>query len=157
MTALGNASWLRWWWPAIVWAALIASFSTDVLSAEHTSRIILPLLHWMFPKLAAAKLAHWHHYIRKAAHVGEFFLLSLFLARGIRRGRRGWHVAWAATAVAIAAAWAALDELHQAFVPSRGASMRDVLIDISGALLAQFCYAVLIRWREAPARAAQLS
>ena len=98
-----------------------------------------------------------HHYIRKAAHVGEFFILSLFLVRGIRAGRRGWDLAWAVTAVAIAAGWAALDELHQAFVPSRGPSMRDVLIDVTGAVLAQIIFAWIIRLRQDTPQAAEFS
>jgi len=140
-----------------VWAALIAAFSTDAFSAEHTSRIIVPVLHWLFPTMAARTVFRIHHYIRKAAHVGEFFLLSLFLVRGIRAGQQGWKVAWATTAVAIAAGWAALDELHQAFVPSRGPSMRDVMIDITGAICGQIAFAILIQLRGAFARQAEPS
>jgi len=146
--------WLRWWWPALVWAACSVAFSTDVLSTEHTSRIIIPILHWLFPQLAARKLEMLHHYMRKAAHLFEFFVLSLLLVRGIRGERRGWKVSWAVTAVAIAAGWAALDELHQAFVPSRGASMRDVLIDVTGAVLAQFFYPLVMRFFAKPSREA---
>jgi len=150
-------NWLRWWWPAFLWAAVIASFSTDAFSAEHTSRLILPFLHWLLPSLRGKTLLMLHHHIRKAAHVGEFFVLSLFLVRGIRAGRRGWNIAWALTAVAIAAGWAGLDELHQAFVPSRGPSMRDVLIDVTGAVLAQIIFAWVIRLRENTPPAAQFS
>jgi VanZ family protein len=148
-------NWLRWWWPALLWAAIITAFSTDPFSSEHTSRIILPLLHWLFPSMPARALAILHHYIRKAAHVGEFFLLSLFLVRGIRGERRGWQLKWAGATVFIAAGWAAVDEFHQAFVPSRGPSMRDVLIDVSGALLAQVFFAMLVRLRNKASSAAE--
>jgi VanZ family protein len=154
---LRDLKWLRWWWPALVWAAIIATFSTDTFSADHTSRIIIPFLHWLFPTMPGRTLGMLHHYIRKAAHVGEFFLLSLFLVRGIRGERRGWQFSWAVTAVAIAAGWAALDELHQGFVPSRGPSMRDVLIDISGAVLAQLFYVIILRIRWGRLPAAELS
>lgn len=142
-----NLNWLRWWWPALAWAAVIAAFSTDPFSSTHTSRIIVPLLHWLFPAWPGRTLALWHHYIRKAAHVSEYFLLSLFLVRAIRAGRGGWRLAWAGTAVAIAAGWAAIDEVHQMYVPSRGPSIRDVLIDVSGAVIAQIFFAMIVRLR----------
>jgi len=147
-------NWLRWWWPALLWAALVTSFSTDAFSAEHTSRIIIPLIRWLFPHAAPATLAFVHHLIRKAAHVSEYFILSLLLLRGIRGTQGGWRVGWAVEAVAVAAGWAALDELHQAFVPSRGPSMRDVLIDVTGALAAQLVYAAVALIRTRPSSAA---
>jgi VanZ family protein len=48
------------------------------------------------------------------------------------------------------AAYAASDEFHQSFVPSRTASLRDVTIDLCGATLA-----VLLYWSIAPRRAAE--
>lgn len=136
-------NWLRWWWPALVWAALITSFSTDTFSSENTSRLIVPLLHWLFPGLGPEALETTHHVIRKCAHVAEYFLFGLLLVRGIRGPRRGWHMGWSLAALAAAVGWAALDELHQAFVPSRGPSMVDVLIDASGAIAAQIVFAAV--------------
>jgi len=134
--------WLRWWWPALVWAALIFSASTDRFSGEHTSRFFIPFLHWLFPSAASETLEGGHLFIRKCAHVGEYLLFSMLLLRGIRGARRGWRMEWAVAAVAAATAWAALDELHQAFVPSRGPSMLDVLIDACGAIAGQAVFAV---------------
>ena len=142
MSPLGRISWLRWWWPALAWAAVISTFSTDAFSADNTSRIFVPLIHWLFPAMSAVTLDLLHHYVRKSAHVSEFFILSLILVRAIRGGRSGWKLSWAVAAVALASGCAALDELHQAFVPSRGPSMMDVLIDVSGAMAAQILYAV---------------
>jgi len=129
--------WLKAWWPAFVWAAVITTFSTDAFSGEHTSRVILPFLRWLFPDAGAQALELMHHFIRKAGHVTEYFVLGLLLLHAVRAGRTGWRLEWAVTAVAIAAGWAGLDELHQAFVPSRGPSIIDVLIDVSGAGAAQ--------------------
>lgn len=132
---------MRWWWPALVWAALIFNFSTDSFSSEHTSRFILPLLHWLFPAAQPATLETTHFFLRKCAHVAEYFLFGLLILRGIRGARRGWRMEWGLTAVAAAAGWAALDELHQAFIPSRGPSMIDVLIDACGAVAGQIVFA----------------
>jgi VanZ family protein len=134
--------WLRWWWPALVWALLVTSFSTDSFSAENTSRFIIPFLHWLFPGARADTLDFLHFLVRKCAHLSEYFILSLLLVRGIRGERRGWRIQWAIAALALAAGWAGLDELHQAFVPSRGAAMSDVLIDACGAAAGQIAFAV---------------
>ncbi len=149
MSALVRLQWLRWWWPALVWAALVTCFSTDSFSAQHTSRILIPFLHWLFPRAQWSTLAWVHHLIRKGAHVTEYFILSLLLTRGIRGARRGWRLHWAIAALAMAAGWAGLDELHQAFVPSRGAAMSDVLIDACGAAAGQIAFAAMAARREA--------
>ena len=121
--------WLRRWWPALVWAVVISMFSTGVFTSEHTSRIIIPILHWMFPNASMDTLLLIHHYIRKCAHFTEYFILSLLLLRGIRGGNRGTRLAWALMAIAIVACYASLDEFHQSFVPGRTAAVGDVLID----------------------------
>ena len=143
-------NWLRWWWPAVVWAALIFSASTDQFSGEHTSRFFTPFLHWLFPSAASETLEAVHLFFRKCAHIGEYFLFSLLLVRGIRGARRGWRREWAVAAIAAAAGWAALDELHQAFVPSRGPSLLDVLIDTCGAIAAQAVFAVSVHLHPRP-------
>lgn len=138
---------LRYWWPTALWAAAIFFFSTDYFSSEHTSRFIFPILAWLFPRADFEFLLLAHFYIRKSAHVMEYLILSLLLLHGIRQGRSGWRMGWAVAAVGVAAGWAALDELHQAFVPSRGPSMYDVLLDTAGAAVAQILGA-LWAWRE---------
>jgi VanZ family protein len=105
-------AWLLAWWPAIVWACLIFSLSTDSFSAEHTSRIIVPLLHWIFPHLDPEQIETYHHYIRKTAHFSEYFVFYLLLFRGVRAGRTGWRWTWGLAALAIAAGYSALDQPH---------------------------------------------
>jgi VanZ family protein len=138
---------LRWWWPALAWAALTAGFSTDSFSVENTSAFIVPFFRWILPGAAPETLALLHHLIRKCAHLGEYFLLSLLILRGVRAERGGWRVEWAIWAVSITTGWAALDELHQAFVPSRGPSLMDVLLDACGAAAAQVVCAAIARVR----------
>ena len=69
--------------------------------------------------------------VRKAAHVAEFALLGFFLrmlagAYDLRRPTR-----WCFLAGMV---WAALDEVHQLFVPGRGGMWQDVLLDGCGVL-----------------------
>jgi len=147
-------AWLHAWWPAIVWACLIFSLSTDSFSAEHTSRIIVPLLHWIFPHLDPEQIETYHHYIRKTAHFSEYFVFYLLLFRGVRAGRTGWRWTWGLAALAIAAGYSALDEIHQAFVISRTASPWDSLLDSIGSFVASlvvFLWYFLGRNRQAAA------
>jgi len=134
--------WLKRWWPALLWALVISGFSTGAFTSENTSRIIIPILRWIFPHAASATLFAIHHYIRKSAHFTEYFILSLLVLRGIRAGRPGTRFAWALLVIAIIACYASLDELHQRFVPGRTPAVRDVLIDTTGGVAAQLVAAL---------------
>jgi VanZ family protein len=128
---------LKNWLPAIAWACVISVLSTDAFSNEHTSVFIIPVLHWLFPHASAETLELMNTFIRKTAHLTEYFMLSILLMHGLRGKDRSWKLHWAIWAVAIAAGYAALDEFHQSFVPSRGPSAWDVLLDTTGAAVAQ--------------------
>jgi VanZ family protein len=128
---------LRFWLPAIFVAVLISLFSTHYFSAQQTGRVILPILRWFFPAANAHSLRLMHFGIRKLAHITEFAVFSVAIFHGIRGPRHGWKLTWAIFTLLIAAGYAGLDEWHQSFVPLREPSLRDVLIDTTGALLAQ--------------------
>ena len=143
-------SFLRNWWPALAWACLIFTLSTDAFSAEHTSSLFDPIFKWLMPSLTHHQLVHLNHVIRKCAHFTEYFIFYLLLFRGFRRGQRGWRWTWALAALCIAAGYASLDEVHQAFVASRGASPWDSLLDSFGAFIAA---AVVWSWLQFRGRA----
>ena len=134
---MGTWARVKSWLPAILWAAVISALSTDTFSAEHTSLVIVPILHWLFPQASAATIEELHGLIRKSAHLAEYFIFSMLLLRGMRGPELGWKWRWAIWAIAIAAGYAALDEFHQSFVPSRTASPWDALLDTTGATAAQ--------------------
>ena len=135
-------SWVRSWLPAVVWACLIFMLSTDSFSSEHTSRIIGPLLHWLFPGMSRESLNVINLLIRKAAHFTEYFIFCLFIFRGVRGARVGWRWTWGFSAWFVAAAYSCLDEIHQAFVSSRTASPYDSLLDSIGAFFAVLALAL---------------
>src|ERR1700731_1564830 len=128
---------LKFWLPAIAWASLISWASTDLFSTSHTSRFILPVLHWLLPLASGETLERLHFLIRKSAHFTEYFAFSFLLLRAARGEHRGWQTRWAILALVIAAGYSALDEFHQSFVPSRTASPWDSLLDTAGAAIAQ--------------------
>ncbi len=140
--------WLRAWWPAIFWAALISVLSTDSFSATHTGLVVTPLLRWLIPSITPQGIELVHHYIRKSAHFVEYFIFFMLLYHGIRATRRDtrpWNWSWALVAWLIAAVYSALDEIHQIFVPSRGPSAWDSLLDSTGALFALIVLFLLYR------------
>ncbi|MGB2677961.1 MAG: VanZ family protein [Candidatus Acidiferrum sp.] len=140
---------LKYWLPAILVALLISLFSTHYFSGEETARVIIPLLHRLFPAATPHMLRVMHVGIRKLAHVSEFGIFSITVFHGIRRGRSGWRFSWAVATLVIAVAYAGMDEWHQSFVPVRQASARDVAIDALGAMLAQVLVWAYANWRRA--------
>jgi len=128
---------LKLWLPAVAWAGVISILSTDVFSSDHTSRFIVPILHWLFPAAGPDTLEFLQMLVRKSAHLTEYFIFSILLMRALRAGERVWSLRWAIWAIVIAAGYAALDEFHQSFVASRTATPWDALIDTVGASVGQ--------------------
>ncbi len=107
-------TWLYYWLPPLLLMA-----ATFYLSSQ--------------PNLPRAPGEAFDALVKKLAHVGEFALLFMLLARALGSGRyspRSLDVSWLLTAT-----YAISDELHQSFVPGRHAKWFDVVIDASGALL----------------------
>ena len=128
---------VRYWVPVIAWMALIFLGSTDALSAEHTSRIISPILWWLNPEVSAETIARVQFLLRKGGHITEYAILAMLLLRASRAGAgltMKVPIAFAVTLLGCAI-FAASDEFHQGFVPSRTSSLHDVMIDICGALI----------------------
>src|SRR6266404_1741376 len=109
---------LKYWLPVLVWLCFIFIGSSDLMSAEQTSRIILPFLRWLKPDISMEAIAQIQFVVRKCAHVTEYALLALLLWRAVYRGTNLkpktsilFIVVWLACAV-----FAASDEFHQSFV-----------------------------------------
>jgi VanZ family protein len=135
---------LKYCLPLLVWLGVIFFGSTDLMSAEHTSRFIVPFLRWLKPDMSVETLASIHFVIRKCAHLSEYAILALLLIRAAICMTNLKRSAWMLYASVWGACFlvAATDEFHQTFVVSRGASIRDVMIDSAGAivgLLIGFC------------------
>ena len=83
----------------------------------------------------SAQIAHYvgafHFYIRKLAHVTEYFLLAASVALPLYVYRlRGFRLL--AVAGSFCICFACLDEYHQSFVAGRSASAYDVAVDSIG-------------------------
>jgi VanZ family protein len=94
------------WLPVLVWAGVIFAFSS------------IPSLN--------SGLGTWDYVLRKGAHMTEYAILAVLLARAT--GSHAW-------AFGLAVVYAASDEFHQTFVRGRHGSPIDVGIDAVGALI----------------------
>lgn len=138
---------LKYWLPPVLWMAVIVGFSTDAGSESHTEHWLLPILRELVPWATPALLEALHWLVRKTAHLSEYAILAALWLRAFVRGRNLSPRTAGFLALAISVAWAILDELHQSLVPSRSASLADVLVDTAGALIA--LTVAHVGWRQA--------
>jgi VanZ family protein len=127
---------LRYWLPAALWTALVLFASSAAFSGENTGRILEGLLAALFGEVPHSLLLAGHLAIRKLAHLSEYAVLGWLLYRARRQSQNAWNWSWAWFALAGVLVIATTDELHQHFIPSRVGSPLDVLIDVTGAIVA---------------------
>jgi VanZ family protein len=132
---------LKAWIAAILWLIVIAIESSALLSSNNTSRILYPLLHFLFG-MDWERFEFWHFYIRKGGHVVGYAILSILLFRAWRvtlpaMSNMKWTPRWATIAILGTALVASLDEWHQSFIPSRTGAVRDVVLDTCAGIGAQ--------------------
>ena len=146
----------RWlvidWVLLLAWMCLIFAGSTDLLSAEHTSRFLVPFLLWLHPQISFKTIMLIQLIVRKCGHVTEYAILASLLWRVLRHHwplvrRSFWRPATVALVTAVT--FAATDEFHQSFYPSRTATVHDVLIDTMGATVGLLICWMLVRNRPA--------
>lgn len=126
--------------------AVIFSASTSLGAPNNTSRFIRPFLLWLNPQMPEETIELVHHIIRKCAHFCEYAMLGFLAWRVVHRdlslsfpsaGRQYW------LALLFCALYAASDEFHQSFVPTRQPAVLDVMLDTCGAgfgLLMTWCF-----------------
>jgi VanZ family protein len=127
---------IKTWLPTVIWICCIFILSTEVFSANHTSHILGKILRFLFPAISYRDIFTVHFFVRKAAHMVEFFIVSILLFRSFRntyktKDYKTWTLYSTVTVILVAI----VDEMHQWFVASRTSSLIDVGIDITGGLL----------------------
>lgn len=143
--------------PALLMMYIIFSFSaqTGEISGNLSYQISYDIVEIKSDILSENKssdqLAHEadgiHYYVRKAAHMTEYFLLAIAISFPLYvYGVRGIWLMILAGIVCVG--FAGLDEYHQSFVDSRTPAVKDVGIDSIGAfigilLVQAFCWSVL--------------
>lgn len=129
--------------PAIIVMYLIFSFSAQdgassaELSRKISHKVVVMADDALEKGWSDAQIQYYtekiHYYVRKTAHVTEYFVLAVTVAFPLYvYGVRGiWLVLLAGV---FCVSFAGLDEYHQSFVAGRGPSVRDVAIDSIGVL-----------------------
>ncbi len=139
---------LKYWVPIFVWLGVIFAGSTDIFSTQQTSRYLVPFLRWLDPQISISTIAAIHFALRKLGHLIEYAVLAAFLWRALRNGtsmRAKMSTLFAGVWV-VCAIFAATDEFHQSFIASRSASLLDVMIDTSGAVVGLAICVVFAAW-----------
>lgn len=125
---------------------IIFSASGDSNSFQRSSRILRPILEWMFPSMPEEQVHKLVTVARKGAHVTEYAILAILFWRAVAqpkwRDPEPWNWKLAMASILFVALYAATDELHQSTVPNRQGSAWDVLIDTVGAVIG-----ILMLWR----------
>jgi VanZ family protein len=135
---------LKFWLPVLLWMAVIFTASSDSHSYEHSSRFFEPLLHWLFPKMSQTNVDNIHHVFRKCCHLTEYAILALLLWRALHLSKNNlpvWSWPKVGGTLLVVFLYAASDEFHQSFVPTRTPLVSDVFIDTAGGAIG-----LLILW-----------
>jgi VanZ family protein len=142
----------KYWLPLLAWLAVIFTASSDTKSFEHSSRILAPLLHWLFPQISDDTVHLIVLTARKCAHLIEYAVLALLLWRALRKPAnndpRPWNWREVKVALLVVFLYAAADEIHQIFVFSRTPRAHDVALDTLGGAAGLFALWLIGRWRK---------
>ena len=136
------------WAMVVIWMMLIFSFSSQVGS---TSGALSGSVVGFIEDIWTRTLPNWplnldalHLFIRKAAHFIVYLILGFLTTRALYTS----HIPYKKRiflALLISFLYASSDEIHQAFVPNRGPSFWDVLLDTLGASVGLYFYEKLLK------------
>jgi hypothetical protein len=138
------------WLPVALCAALIWALGGDSFAHSETSRILGPLLRWLFPDITPEQMSTALYWLRKPMHPAEYGLLA---GLAWRAGALTWPLdlrRQAMVALGLAAALAVADELRQSLLPTRTGSALDSLLDVAGASAALLGLFAIERWLGRP-------
>jgi len=140
------------WTAVLMWLVLIFSLSaqpaeqSDELSKKVTE-VIIETVDRVVPLETDEKptidlVERFNHIVRKYAHFSAYLVLGLLIMNALRRsGVRGFKAFMFSLLFCIL--YAVSDEIHQLFVPGRGAQVTDVLIDGAGSIVGIGMYGVV--------------
>ena len=147
MRSTNSLTFFEYQLPVLIWLMTNFWFSTDAFSANQTSTIIVPALVFFFPTLEAhpEQIDFWHMFIRKCGHITEYFILTMLTFRSFSNEGIDPVDTKLKTMTFVLMA-ALLDEWHQSFTLSRGASIIDVGYDCVGGVLALWLITAYETW-----------
>jgi VanZ family protein len=95
------------------------------------------VLRFFWPAVTNETISRVQTVVRKTGHVSEYAVLAILLwrARESEIFPQRWNARSAFIAATVCFLYAMTDEFHQSFVPTREASVWDVMIDTTGAVV----------------------
>ena len=136
---------LAWTWVAC-WAVVIWVLGGDGFSLAATSRTISPWLEFLIGDLDPTTRLKIFLAIRKSAHFFEYAILAILTFRAALLAAPRNQLATAGwVAIFLVATLATADEARQAFSSARSGSPYDVVIDVTGGLIAIIGLIVITR------------
>jgi VanZ family protein len=130
--------------------ALIFTASADSHSSEHSFHLVGPLLRWLFPNMSPHHIEGIHYFLRKCAHLTEYAIFALLAWRALHFTKNHlppWSWPKVGGTLLIVFFYAASDEYHQSFVPTRTARVSDVFIDTAGGAIGLLVLWFFSHWR----------
>ena len=119
--------------PLVLWIGLIFFFSSTAASANQTSRIIGPILHFLFPSAPEDVIQNYHFFIRKCAHFTEYALLAFWTIWALSSSSyQSLKSLRFVLSIFLVLTVASIDEFNQSFEPTRTSSVWDVGLDLVG-------------------------
>ena len=121
----------------LIWLGVIAIESTSYFSSVNTETVLYALLVKVFGPISLIHFEAIHAVGRKIGHFVGYGVLTLLLFRAWRGTKTGngaglWLASSAWLGIVGAVLVASADEFHQSFLPMRGGSAYDVLLDTAG-------------------------
>ena len=150
------------WAPVVIMLLVIARESTAAFGSENTSQIFRAVYEGISGHVSDAVWQGVHHRIRKTGHFLGYGTLGVSWLRALlytwmiamqHRPAAVWRRWSVQMAICCTALVAAIDEVHQSYIPDRTGLVTDVLLDTSGALI--FCALIALFWLSRTARTAR--
>ncbi len=142
-TVIISLSWLA----VVFW--MIVIFMLSAQSAQQTnglSKGVTGVIVNILKKVTSKDkfdLSSFNHLVRKNAHFFTYLILGIFVMNAMSRsGLIGSTLL--VLSISICILYAISDEVHQLFVPGRGAQVKDVLIDSAGAAVGITLYSLIV-------------
>lgn len=121
---------------------MILSFSSDTATVSKSKSMMIvekikPIVKVIADELEVKPIStsRLDHYVRKAAHMFNYFVLTIVCFLAFRAVIPKFWVSVFLTWL-LATCFSMIDEYYQTFIPGRGGQVRDVFIDSIGIIIA---------------------
>ena len=135
-TLMNRSGQIFTWLPAALWMAVIGCLSSDSFSGSWSEALLRSGAAWLHISVTEHGLQLANLILRKTAHFLEFFVLGVLLHRAVApKTTVTLALCWV---ILTGGAYALMTESFQALTVTRGPSLLDATVDISGVLGSQW-------------------